>query len=202
MWASCTNTKPPPHYNHRQRHSTHNGAISDRHATAAAMCPHGCVCVCVCTGRLFMPVSSQSDRPPTCFGSSHSCQLGVSGRAANGISLSAPRCSHRVSFSSSVAPHTVEQGKTAGLRLLGGGPDCERIEAFNITRRFQNRRWKANSVSRGNRSRPVSEPSRWPHRSYDPFRSASLGNVWGPFISITSRARDQDSSQTQLLKFQ
>lgn len=68
----------------------------------------------LCVYEQVIPASEswENDRPPTCSGSSYWCQFGVSGRAANGISLSAPQCSHHVSSPSSIALHTVKQGKT------------------------------------------------------------------------------------------
>lgn len=92
----CSPNPPPPtdHY----CHSKHTGAISDRHSRARR-CVRTLQAISVCVRRQVVPTS---DRPPTCSGSSNSCQFGFSGRAANRISLSALERSQHVSSSSSV----------------------------------------------------------------------------------------------------
>lgn len=77
----------------------------------------------MCACRQVVPTS---DRPPTCSGSSNSCQCGFSGRAANRISLSVLKHSQRVSSSSSVAPRTVSRGKSVGLGFLEAGGERRR----------------------------------------------------------------------------
>lgn len=139
---SCTNvtTLPSlPHHHHRhhrhhhQCHSSHTHRHYQWHAQHTQQQPCVSALPAVCAYEQVVPASKrwESDRPPTFSGSAYWCQFGVSGRAANGISLSAPQCSHHVSSPTSVTLRTVKQGKTARLGLLK--TDYERHKTLSKT---------------------------------------------------------------------